>query len=440
MILSLALSDARFLELYADHMKAEHFPSPEEQWLVTAGLTYFNEYEDAIPTTILGIELEKATTDEKNPLSEERCEEIVALVESLPVVKPFERAYLYKSAGLWLRRAALIDAVQESTDDIQSEEYNRILPRFETAMEIGAHSEEQIPAYEFFTDAARWFTEQKEIASVGMTTGLPSLDKMINGGLHEGELGVFMAPSNRGKSHMLVWVTQRAMREGKRVLYLSLEMSIRIALARLAACITNIASNEIFDLPDGQIIGMIANDHERFPGDAVMRQYAPDDLPVRGIKSLLDEQIRKETPVDLLVVDYGDLLRPKRQRDDKWIEEGEVFVDLRRIAVQYQIPVWTATQTNRSGVTKKAKLELDTVASSFDKVKISDVIIGLLQTDEDRAMGEMVLFGSKVRNGTAREALRVKADLSTSRFREIAAVTPPAALVPGTVWGGGEEE
>ena len=102
--------------------------------------------------------------------------------------------------------------------------------------------------------------------------------------------------------------------------------------------------------------------------------------------------------VDMIIVDYGDLLRPVRYLKEKRNELESIYEELRGIAAEYEAPVWTASQTNRSGLNAEV-ITMESISEAFNKCFIADFIFTISRTIDDKVTNSGRLFVAKNRNG-----------------------------------------
>ena len=106
----------------------------------------------------------------------------------------------------------------------------------------------------------------------------------------------------------------------------------------------------------------------------------------------------RSVPIDMIIVDYGDLLRPVRYLKEKRNELESIYEELRGIASEYEAPVWTASQTNRSGLNAEV-ITMESISEAFNKCFVADFIFSISRTVEDKGTNGGRLFVAKNRNG-----------------------------------------
>ena len=124
--------------------------------------------------------------------------------------------------------------------------------------------------------------------------------------------------------------------------------------------------------------------------------------------------------MDMLIVDYGDIVKPEIARSTAYQEQGEVFEGLRRMAIERKIPVLSGTQATRSMLEKKPDdVNLGQVSDSFTIPRIADGLYALCQTEEMRDNGELSLKTLKNRNGPVNFYFRYKVDYEKMHVRDL---------------------
>ena len=180
-------------------------------------------------------------------------------------------------------------------------------------------------------------------------TGWNVIDDLMDGGLGPGELGVFVAPAGIGKSWGLVNVAANAVKKSLNVIHYTLELSAPYVGLRFDSVFTGIAAQNL-----KYHVDEVKDCVEKLTGKLVVKYYPTKSATVNTIKAHLDRcQIQGYKP-DVIVVDYADLLRGTGKEIRH--ELGNIYEDLRGLAGEYEIPVWTASQANRSALFVKPTL------------------------------------------------------------------------------------
>ena len=245
-----------------------------------------------------------------------------------------------------------------------------------------------------------------------------TLTKELEGGLSAKELAMVVAPPGVGKSLYLVNQGVRALMQNKKVLYISLEMSEDKIAARFDSVMSLISQKKLkqsFNLLQKRL-GLF---NDNFPNGQLMIKEFPTGLAnINDIRSLL-VQLRnyEDFSPDVILVDYLELLRPTRDGLAEYQAQQRISEELRGIAVESNVLVWTATQTNRQG--RAVKLITDSeLADAYGKIRTCDYAISLNQTEEEFDDGLMRCYVMKSRNGKQRFVVPLSLDYTTLTMNE----------------------
>jgi len=235
---------------------------------------------------------------------------------------------------------------------------------------------------------------------------LPGLDELMSGGLSVGELGIVLAPTGGGKSMALVRFAIEALKAGYKVVYYTLELSENVVGQRFDASFGRIAQDDVRYFPDY----IEEKLHEVCPPEAdfVIKWFPTKGVDINGIASHLHHlQTAEEFEPDIVLVDYADLLKPIVGYTDKRHELTAIFEGLRNMAGEFEVPIWTATQTNRDAMNKET-VGLHTIGESIGKAQIADFVLGIARPDTKKGIGRatMSILKSRLgRDGIDREAI-----------------------------------
>ena len=254
-----------------------------------------------------------------------------------------------------------------------------------------------------------------------IATGLPTLDTALHGGVGVGEMLLLLGLAKRGKSHGLVHFSAAAAEAGKKVLFVGLEMRISQILQRFDQRIGRQRSHDLKREDSGGILARV--------GDRIrLICESPRRLSANGLRARLDRLPPDEKP-DLIAVDYGALMKGgggEFNPDQTRFMLEQIYLDLRAIAGEYQVAMWSAAQSNRKGteteknVTWRGEekpvepLTGEHMGECYAAVQHADGCISLNASNTEALEGRMRLYTSEVRDGQSRVTVPVKFDWSRS--------------------------
>ena len=215
-------------------------------------------------------------------------------------------------------------------------------------------------------------------------TGLSDLDFQLRGGLWAGEEGIVLAPSFRGKTWALVHFGCESLSRGTPVQHHTCEISRRRTAIRYYQNLLNKSRLQVLEHPDE------AQDKlkEMLLPRWSIKDWSGSAPTTARIRREVQEFVEVCDVPPLIVIDYIDLVLPADRRLEGRFALTAVAQELREIAAEFGVGVWTATQANRPSWTK-SNVEMSDVSEAIGKVEKADVIITLNQTSEEKACGTM---------------------------------------------------
>ena len=211
-----------------------------------------------------------------------------------------------------------------------------------------------------------------------VSTGWPLVDDLCKGGLGQKELGVVIAPTGAGKSMALVHLGTAALKQGKTVVHYTLELQDTVIASRYDSCLTKIPLQNLLSFKE-----KIYEEVQDIEGKLIVKEYPTKTASTQTLKNHLEKLKLRGVEVDLIIVDYGDLLRPVSSQREKRNELESIYEELRGIAAETGCPVWTASQTNRGGLNQEV-ITMESISEAFNKCFVSDFIFSISRTVDDK--------------------------------------------------------
>ena len=332
-------------------------------------------------TTILRTEIEK-----EPELLQKQTREFFARVQANEFSLDGEQHI--KDVSLdFCKKQKLKEAMIKSVGLIQQSSYDEISKIINDALKLGTDNNH---GYDFIVDFEKRF---EIMARNPLSTGWELIDGITKGGLGKGELGVVIAPTGAGKSMALVHIGAEALKAGKNVVHYSLELQDKVVALRYDSCISGIPLSDVKDQKD-----LVWETIKDIKGKLIVKEYPTKSATTNTIKNHLEKLKRKDFKIDMVIVDYGDLIRPITAQREKRNELESIYEEMRAIAQIYGCPVWTASQTNRSGLNAEV-ITMESISEAFNKCFVADFIFTISRTIKDKNTNEGRIFVAKNRNG-----------------------------------------
>ena len=332
-----------------------------------------------IMKTILRSEL-----DDENELTAKQVREFYVRSQINPST---DVEYIKDTSLDFCKKQNLKSAMVKSIGLLQSSSFDEISQVINDSLKLGMDNEEGY-------DSKRDFEERfKPRFRNPTTTGWELIDDICKGGLGQKELGVVIAPTGAGKSMALVHLGTQAIKEGKTVVHYTLELQDTVVASRYDSCLTKIPLQSLTAFKE-----KIYEEVLEIEGKLIVKEYPTKTASTQTIRNHLEKLRMRSIKVDMIIIDYGDLLRPVRYQKEKRNELESIYEELRGIATEYQVPVWTASQTNRSGLNAEV-ITMESISEAFNKCFVADFIFSISRTIDDKVANSGRLFVAKNRNG-----------------------------------------
>ena len=356
-VLQAALIDRDFFEKSFEILKEEYFTSDSHKtvWLEIRKL--FNKYN--APPTYETLKTEIS----QYPEGELKESTINVLLDIETKVNRQEIEYAKDKSLEFCKNQSMKGAILQSVELLKEGKFEEIQKTIEDSLKI---STEQNMGHDYFDS----FKSRQQVHSrVTVPTGFPLLDanEVLDGGLGNGELGVVMAPTGGGKSFFLVNLGYGALAAGKNVVHYTFELSENHVGNRYDSRITGIPTKELRSRmveAEAQLV--------RFDGGQLfIKEDPPKVATINTIKFHMGRLLSNGFSPDLIIIDYGDLMRSRRGYDQKRFELESIFEDLRALSMEMKVPIWTATQSNREGFNDDV-ITIDKVGEAINKAMVVD--------------------------------------------------------------------
>jgi replicative DNA helicase len=361
---------------------------------------------EATVATILRSDL-----DNENEATQKQVREYFARIVA---DKEVEDADFVKTTALdFCKKQKLKEAIIKSAKLLQkSASYDEIKNVVDSALRLGSDNNF---GYDYEKDFDKRFEHHSRKA---ISTGWSEIDEITQGGLGRGEMGVVIAGTGGGKSFSLVHIGANAILSGKTVVHYTLELSDVSVGKRYDSCITGIELNELTK----NKLKVFDKLKEVVKGKLIIKEYPTRTASVLTLRNHLMKLKNSGNDPDVIIVDYGDLLVTKNGSGQKWIDMETIYEELRGLAQEFQCPIWTASQVNRSA-SESEVITMDGIASAFSKCFVADFICSMARNSSARNGNSARMYIAKNRNGPDGGIFPMYIDLSRAKLEVLPKAT-----------------
>lgn len=400
------LTDHTWAAQISEVMQPDYFDLRYLAYLSDKYFKYHQKYR-CFPTMQLLISIIKDELKaDSNAVLKEQVVEFLSRMRSNPNAGDLE--YIKEKSLDFCRKQAMKEALEKSVELISQDRYDAVLDTMKQAVSVGLPTS---VGHDFFEDAEARFVKINRLAC---PTGIEEIDEktILNGGLGKGELGVIAANTGVGKSHMLVQLGAHALRVGKNVLHYTFELTETAVGIRYDSNLTNIPSNEVQDSKQE----VMQKYQEMELGRLIIKEYPTGSCSVATIRNHLEKLSLRGFVPSVIIIDYADIMRSSREYDALRLELKLIYEDLRNLAMERGIPIWTASQANRDSSNSDI-VGLENMSESYGKAMVADVVLSLSRKPTEKATGQGRLFVAKNRAGRDGILFPVHIDTARSKIR-----------------------
>ena len=362
------LTDQTFIERIYDIIEPTFFESEAQQWVVQEIIDYFIKFK-ALPTAdVFRVGIDRIQNEVLKVSVKETLRTIYANITSRDI--DFVKNEFLK----FCQNQKMSRAILDSVPLLERGEYEQIYNIVGTAMNAG---KERNLGHNYLTDID---LRMSNISRKSIKTNWPLIDDIMDGGLAAGELGVITACAGAGKSWILAKIGSEAMKQGYNVLHITLELNEIYVGIRYDSCFTGVDFQNIKDN-----IQIVKDRLRQMPGRLFIKYFPIKTVSATDIKMHIDRLKMCGFNVDLLIVDYADILctRNAQKNSNSYSEAGSIYEELRGVAGELKIPCWTASQSSRSAMGEDI-IQADTIADSYRKIMTADFVMSLSRKMEDK--------------------------------------------------------
>jgi replicative DNA helicase len=366
-VVSALLTDDKFLDQISEIVTPKFFESDANKWIVNEIINYHSEYRQAPQLDAFKVSLSKLDNKGLQTTIVEQLRHIYTQVGNVDL------AYIKNEFTSFCKNQNLKQVILQSVDLLKAGNFDRIKELVDKAMKVGVESD---LGHDYVLDFESRSTDEKRDT---VPTDWQPITDLMDGGLGPGELGVVVAPSGVGKTWILTALGASAVKAGLSVVHYTMELSEHYVGARYDTVFTHIPSADLRDKKEE-----VKSKIKGLKGKLLIKYYPPKGVTVKKLQLHIEKMISLGNKPDLIIVDYADLLLSHSNKTDStYAEQGGVYIDLRGMGGELRIPVWTASQTNRSAIDSDV-IEADKIADSYAKVMNADFIMSWSRKSKDK--------------------------------------------------------
>ena len=415
-ILRNLLTDEKYMRKVLPFIKPDYFQGVYRTLFKEAG-KYVAKYNKLPTSETLIIELQESSN-----ISNEQFQMSTDIIPQLFTTEEIDHDWLLDSTEKWCQDRAIHNAIMESISIIDGK-HDKLtkgaLPdllskalgvAFDTNVghDYVENAEER---YEFY------HTEEDRISF-----DLEFFNKITKGGVPNKTLHIALAGTGVGKSLFMCHVAASALVDGKNVLYITMEMAEERIAERIDANLLNIPIDQLDKMSKDMFTKKVQDLSRKTTGKLIVKEYPTGSAHSGHFRGLLNElKLKRRFEPDIIFIDYLNICASSRMKAmggsiNSYTYIKAIAEELRGLAVEFELPIFSATQTTRSGYSN-SDIGLEDTSESFGLPATADLMFALISTEELEREGQIMVKQLKNRYNDPTQNKRFVIGVDRSKMR-----------------------
>ena len=414
-ILRNLLTDEKYMRKVLPFIKTDYFQGIYKTLFKEAG-KYVAKYNKLPTSETMGIELNDSN------LSNEQFQMAMDIVPQLFAVEKIDQDWLVDSTEKWCQDRAIHNAIMESITIIDGKHESLTkgaLPDLLTKA-LGVAFDTNV-GHDYVENAEQRY-EFYHAEEDRIPFDLEFFNKITKGGVPNKTLNIALAGTGVGKSLFMCHVAAAALTEGRNVLYITMEMAEERIAERIDANLLNIPIDQLETLSKDIFTTKVKNLAKKTNGKLIVKEYPTGSAHSGHFRSLLNElKLKKQFEPDIIFVDYLNICASSRMKGMGGAINSYTYVkaiaeELRGLAVEFDLPIFSATQTTRSGFSN-SDIGLEDTSESFGLPATADLMFAIISTEELEQTNQLMVKQLKNRYNDPTQHKRFVIGVDRSKMR-----------------------
>ena len=370
-------------------LKLEYFDVRAEEIICQEIIDFIAKYNKLITQEVLSLEIQN-----REDLTETEFKDISEIIPTLNGTD-INNDWLVDATEKWCRDRAIYLALMESIKiaDGQDDKKGRdAIPNI-LSEALGVSFDNHV-GHDYLEDFEQRY-ESYHRKEDRIPFDLDFFNRITKGGIPSKTLNVALAGTGVGKSLFMCHMAAATLLQGKNVLYITLEMAEERIAERIDANLLDVNIKDIVDLPRVMFENKVTNIAKKTQGTLIIKEYPTAAAHTGHFKALLNElALKKSFSPDIIFIDYLNICASSRYRanasSSSYSYIKAIAEDLRGLAVEFNLPIVSATQTTRAGYSN-SDVDITDTSESFGLPATADLMFALISTDELEEINQIMV-------------------------------------------------
>ena len=388
-ILRNMIHDEDYLRKVVPFIQPDYFEDHKDRVIFEEVAKFVVKYDKPASQEILNIEIEN-----RGDVTDTEFKEIIDLVSSLNAEET-NKNWLIDTTEKWCRDRAIYLALMKSIKIADGQDKDKGRDAIPSILSDAlAVSFDNHIGHDYLQDYEQRY-EVYHRKEEKIPFDIEYFNKITKGGLPNKTLNIALAGTGVGKSLFMCHVASSVLLQGKNVLYITAEMAEERIAERIDANLLNVNIQEITDLPKVMFDNKVNKLASKTQGTLIIKEYPTATAHAGHFKALLNElALKKSFRPDIIFIDYLNICASSRYSKlgnvNSYTHIKAIAEELRGLAVEFNVPIVSATQTTRSGY-GSSDVELTDTSESFGLPATADLMFALISTEELEELGQIMV-------------------------------------------------
>lgn len=388
-ILTNLIHDEQYCRKVIPFIKKEYFADKKDLVIASEIVKFFNQYNKPATKDILQIEVQN-----RKDLSDKELVDVIDYINTF-VHEPVNQDWMIENTEKFCKDRAVYNAILSSISIIDGRDKNHTKDAIPSILSDAlAVSFDSHIGHDYLDDYENRYEYYHRVEEK-IPFDLEMFNKITKGGLSKKTLNIALAGTGVGKSLFMCHVAGSCLTQGKNVLYITMEMAEERIAERIDANKLNLTMDELKVIDRDIFENRIAKIKDKTQGKLIIKEYPTAGAHAGHFRALLEElKLKREFIPDIIFIDYLNICASQRMKQGGSINSytyiKAIAEELRGLAVEYNVPIVSATQTTRSGYTNSDP-GLEDTSESFGLPATADFMFALVSNEELEALNQIIV-------------------------------------------------
>ena len=388
-ILKNLIHNEDYMRKVVPFLSKEYFTDSSDKTVYNLVIDFINKYNKSPTVEALEIALQNTN------VAEQQFKEAYDVIKSLDQKENSDQQWLLDETEKFCKDKAVYNAILQSIGILEGKDKNSSKDGIPTLLQeaLGVCFDSTV-GHDYFENSSDRYDFYHRVES-RLPFDLEIFNKITNGGLPNKTLNIALAGTGVGKSLFMCHVAASSIAQGKNVLYITLEMAEERIAERVDSNLLNVGIGQLKDIPKDMFTSKIEKLHSRAHGKLIIKEYPTASAHAGHFKALLSElALKRSFRPDIIFIDYLNICSSVRFKPggnvNSYTYVKAIAEELRGLAVEFNVPIVSATQTTRSGYSN-TDVELTDTSESFGLPATADLMFALISTEELENLNQLMV-------------------------------------------------